>query len=81
MMSDGLKLLPPAGTPLETHLSDLEAAELSLVRFEGEVVEFLGTLLQAQGVPVLVELERAGVGDASYVARYFGKGGRGNSFG
>lgn len=50
------------------------------MRFEGEVVEFLGTLLQAQGVPVLVELERAGLGDASYVARYLGKGGLGNSF-
>lgn len=80
-MSDGLKLLPPTGTPLEKHLSDLAEAELSLVRFEGEVVEFLGTLLQAQGVPVLVELESAGVGDASDVARHFGKGGRGNSFG
>ncbi|MCJ1246535.1 hypothetical protein MMC30_003743 [Trapelia coarctata] len=74
-------LLPPEGVPLETHLSELASKELDLVPFEGEVVEFLGTLLHAQAAPVLVQLEKAGARDAGFAGRYFGQGGLGNSFG
>jgi len=65
---------------LEKHLYDLATTELDLVRFEGEVVEFLGTLLHAQAVPVLVQMEKAGAGDAGFAGRLFGQGGLGNSF-
>ena len=43
---------------VQKHLEDLESCELSLVNFETRVVEFLETLLHAQPVPALVQVER-----------------------
>ena len=66
--------------PLQKHLADLEATALLLVKFEGEVVEFLGTLLHAQPPPVLVELEKAGISDPSFIPRNLRQNKLSNSF-
>ncbi|MCJ1412057.1 hypothetical protein MMC19_006149 [Ptychographa xylographoides] len=54
-------VLPPKGCAVLDHLVNLEASELPLLDFENGVVDFLTRLLDAQSLPLLIQLERGNV--------------------